>query len=101
MAWVLPVIEGVMEVMSIVTFIQFIEEEAIQTASLGAWMAIRAKHFPRARYMLYRLEHEFIYHLEVVNTTFGWLAPYSQGCFYDFIQASKANVETLKELGGF
>ncbi|GAI94785.1 unnamed protein product, partial [marine sediment metagenome] len=32
MAWVLAALEGVANVMEIITFVQFIEEEAIQSA---------------------------------------------------------------------
>jgi len=37
MAFLLPILAGIANVMEIVTFIQFIEEEAIQTCSMATW----------------------------------------------------------------
>ncbi|GAH64409.1 unnamed protein product [marine sediment metagenome] len=45
MAAILPIIMGIANVMEIVTFIQFIEEEAIQSAALGVFLAIRGKSY--------------------------------------------------------
>ena len=48
MAWVLPVVKGLVMVMEAITFIQFIEEEAIQSAGLGAFLAIRSRDYRSA-----------------------------------------------------
>ena len=98
MAWVLPVITGVTEVMSAITFIQFIEEEAIQTCSLGIYLAIRVRNFTAARQALETLEGTLLPHLITINNTFGWLAPYSKGCFQDYITACQAQIEVYKQL---
>ncbi|MDD5488950.1 MAG: hypothetical protein PHH49_08360 [Candidatus Omnitrophica bacterium] len=98
MAWVMPVIEGVMTVMEAITFIQFIEEEAIQSAGLGAFLAIRQKDFHSAYLAINLLEDELLPHLEAVNQQLGWIAIYSQGAFRDFAIAGRTNVAIYKEL---
>ena len=98
MPWVLPVITGLMNVMQIVAFVQFIEEEAIQSAALGAFLAIRQRNYHAAWKAINLLEQELIPHLEQINTHIGWACPYSMGCFHDFAQASRMNLEIYKEL---
>ena len=93
MAFLLPILQGLANVMEIVTFIQFIEEEAIQSASLGVFLAIRAKHYPGATYGMSLLRGQLIPHLKDINEYVGWMAPYSQGCFADFVAASESNLE--------
>jgi len=96
--WVMPIITGIAEVMSTITFIQFIEEEACQTASLGAFLAIRSRHYSAAQPCLDLVEKEIIPHLEAINSTFGLFAPYSFGCFYDYIASAKASASVMREL---
>lgn len=98
MHWVLPVIGQIEFVMGTVAFIQFIEEESIQSAALGAFLSIRQRNYTAAWKAIDILQYELIPHLEAVNTQLSWLCPYAQGCFYDFIQASKMNVEIYKDL---
>jgi len=98
MAWIFPIITGIAEVMSVITFIQFIEEEAIQTASLGAFMAIRSRHYAASKPCLDLIDNQLIPHLELINGTIGYLAPYSQGCFHDYVESAKANTTVLREL---
>jgi len=98
MAWILPVIEGVANVMEAVTFIQFIEEEAIQSASLGVFLAIRGKSKRGAILGMSLLRIQLIPHLKLINEQFGWIAPYSAGCFADFIKAAETNLEIYDDL---
>lgn len=98
MAWVMPVIKNVWALMEVVAFIQFIEEEAIQSAALGAFLAIRQRNFKCAWKAIHLLENELIPHLDQVNREIGWASPYSMGCFRDFIVASQLNVEIYKDL---
>jgi len=98
MSWIFPVIGQIEFVMSTVAFIQFIEEEAIQSAALGAFLSIRQRNYSAAWKAINLLDHELIPHLQAVNAQLSWLCPYAQGCFYDFIQASKMNVEIYKDL---
>jgi len=98
MAWILPALEGVANVMEVVTFIQFIEEEAIQSANLGCFLAIRAKSYRGASLAITLLRGELIPHLKDINTYAGWLAPYSKGCFEDFIKASETNLEIYEDI---
>ncbi len=84
MAWVMPVITGVVMVMEAITFIQFIEEEAIQSAGLGAFLAIRSRDYHSAWLAINLLENELVPHLEAVNEKLGWIAIYSQGALHFF-----------------
>jgi len=98
MGWILPVITLVKEAMSIITFIQFIEEEAIQSAGLGAFLAIRCRDYRSAWLAINLMETELIPHLESINSNVGWFAIYSQGCFYDFAKAQRTTLEIYKNL---
>jgi hypothetical protein len=98
MAWVLPVLAGVANIMETVTFIQFIQEEAIQSCALGIFLAIRQKKYYSAQQGLNVLEGTLCYHLELVNQAVGWLAPASKGAFQDFILATQTNIEIYHEL---
>jgi hypothetical protein len=97
MAWVLPVLEGVTEVMSVVTFIQFIEEEAIQSAALGTYLALKAGVMPAVTKGMYRYD-TIVTHLEAINSNLGWLAPYSKWVFQDFCEASRTNLAIFNDL---
>lgn len=98
MSWVMPVITGAFSIMETVAFIQFIEEEAIQSTALGAFLSIRQRNYKAAWKAINLLDQELIPHLEAVNSQLSWACPYAMGCFYDFIQASKMNVEIYKDL---
>lgn len=98
MAWILPVLLGVVQVMEAVTFIQFIEEEAIQSAGLGAFLAIRCRDYHSAWLAINLLENELVPHLELLNSDFGWIAIYSQGAFYDFAKAARTNIQIYKQI---
>lgn len=98
MAWVMPVITGIANVMEIVTFIQFIEEEAIQSAALGVFLAVRSRSYRGASLGITLLEGELIPHLKLINETVGWVAIYSKGCFSDFVKASETNLEIYKDI---
>ncbi len=94
----LAVLEGVANVMEVVTFIQFIEEEAIQSASLGVFLAIRGKSYRGAVLGMGLLRSTLIPHLKDINTYAGWLAPYSKGCFEDFILATETNLVIYEDI---
>jgi len=98
MAALLAVLEGISNVMEIVTFIQFIEEEAIQSAALGVFLAIRNKSYSGASLGITLLRGELIPHLKEINDYAGYLAPYSKGCFADFIKASETNLEIYESI---
>jgi hypothetical protein len=97
MAWILPILTGIANVMEVVTFIQFIEEEAIQSAALGTFLALRSNSYRAAVLGIHRVD-ECCSHLELINEYFGWIAPYSQGCFYDFCKATRTNLEIYNDL---
>ena len=98
MAWILAALEGVANLMETITFIQFIEEEAIQSASLGVFLAIRQKNNMAAYRGINLLEYVLIPHLREYNDYAGWVALYSKFCFEDFIAATEANIEIYKDL---
>jgi len=96
----LAIIGGVANVMEVITFIQFIEEEAIQSASLGVFLSVRAKSYKGASLGITLLIGQLIPHLKLINTEIGWLAPYSKQCFSDFIDATETNIEIYKHILG-
>jgi len=98
MAFLIPILTGLANVMEIVTFIQFIEEEAIQSAALGVFLAIRGKSYRGASLGITLLEGTLIPHLRDINDVVGWMAPYSKGCFADFILAQETNIEIYKDI---
>jgi len=94
----MAVLEGVANVMEVITFIQFIEEEAIQSAALGTFLAIRGKSYRGASLGITLLRGRLIPHLRDINDSVGWLAPYSKGCFSDFIAATETNLEIYEDI---
>lgn len=98
MAWIMPVLGGVMDVMSAVTFIQFIEEEAIQACQLGAYMAFRQKRYRAAGLAMQVTRSQLLYHLKAINEIVGFMAPYSKGAFQDFITATETTLEVYDDL---
>jgi len=98
MAGLVAILTGVANVMEIVTFIQFIEEEAIQSASLGVFLAIRAKSYRGASLGITFLRGQLIPNLKDINDYAGWMAPYSKGCFADFIAATELNLEIYEDI---
>ncbi len=97
MVWVMPVITGLVNAMEIVTFIQFIEEEAIQSAALGTFLALRHNSI-RGTTLGITQTRTILLHLEAINETIGWVAIYSKGCFADFVKATRTNLEIYDDL---
>lgn len=98
MAWILEALKGVSNLMETITFVQFIEEEAIQSASLGIFLAIRQKNNRAAYRGINLLKYRLIPNLREYNDYAGWIALYSKYCFEDFIAATEANVEVYEDL---
>ncbi|MBA7563519.1 hypothetical protein ES708_05178 [subsurface metagenome] len=98
MAAILAALTGVANLMEIITFIQFIEEEAIQSASLGVFLAIKAKSYRGASLGITLLRGRLIPNLKDINEYAGYAAPYSQGCFADFILAAETNLEIYEDI---
>jgi len=84
--------------MEAVTFVQFIQEEAIQCCNLGAFLALRARNYKAASWAIQTLRGELLPHLQQVNDICGWLAPYSKGAFQDFITAVEMQIKIFDEL---
>ncbi len=98
MAGILVALEGVANIMEVVTFIQFIEEEAIQSAALGVFLAIRGKSYRGASLGITLLRGRLIPNLKYINDNAGWLAPYSKGPFADFVVATETNLEIYEDI---
>ena len=98
MAWVLPVIAGVQTVMEAVTFIQFIQEEAIQSCQLSCFLALRQKNYKAVGWAIQTTRGTLLMHLIAVNSALGWLAPYSKPAFQDFITATEMSLQIYDEL---
>ena len=98
MAQILAALKGVMNVMEVVTFIQFIEEEATQSCALGCFLAIRAKSYRGASLGMTMLRGQLLPNLRYLNEYVGWMAPYSQGCFKDFADATELNLEIYEDI---
>jgi len=98
MAGIMAMLAGVANVMEIITFIQFIEEEAIQSSALGCFLAIRAKSYRAAALGMSILRGRLIPNLKDINHYAGWAAPYSKGCFQDFIAATELNLEIYEAI---
>lgn len=88
---------GIMDVMSAATFIQFIEEEAIQSAALGTFLALRHGSYRGAALAMNRT-YDLCDNLQVLNDHIGWMAPYSKHCFEDFIAATRTNLEVYTDI---
>jgi len=100
MAWLKPLmsmLSGIQDMMSAITFIQFIEEEAIQSAALGTFLALKGGSLKGASLGMEQMR-TVILHLEAINGSLGYAAPYSKGCFEDFIAASKTNLQIYDDL---
>lgn len=98
MAWALPVLDGVLFVMSACTFIQFIQEEAIQSCQLACFLAFRAKNYKAVSLAMTTTRGTLLYHLQAVNENVGWLAPYSRPAFQDFITATEVTLAVYDQL---
>ncbi|GAI67773.1 unnamed protein product [marine sediment metagenome] len=98
MAGIMAMLAGVANIMEIITFIQFIEEEAIQSCALGCFLAIRAKSYRGASLGITMLRGRLIPNLKDINDYAGWAAPYSKGCFADFIAATELNLVIYEDI---
>lgn len=96
--WIMPIFQGLLNISESATFVQFIEEEAIQTCGMGAFLAIRAKNWKALSWCIQTLSSELIPHLKTINEIAGWLAPYSKGAFRDYVLASEVMVQVYEEL---
>jgi len=96
--WLLVALAGVSNLMETITFMQFIEEEAIQSAALGVFLAIRGKSYRGASLGITLLRGQLIPHLRDINENIGIFAPYSQRCFKDFADATELNLEIYEDI---
>lgn len=100
MAWLAPVLkmlEAVQDMMSAITFIEFIEEESIQAAALAAFLALRNNSTQGTVIALEQMQL-CVDHLREINESIGIFAPYSKGCFQDFYKASYTSIEVYRDV---
>lgn len=90
-------LQGIQDMMSAITFMQFIWEEAIQSAMLGAFLAIRHNSYQGVSWGLGAAQNA-VDNLKIVNDNVGWFAPYSKVCFEDFINATYVNIEIYRDI---
>lgn len=98
MAWAIPILLGVVKLMEAVTFVQFIQEEAIQSCQLSCFLALRQKNYKAVGWAIQTTRTTLLYHLKIVNDICGWMAPYSKGAFQDFITATEMSLQIYDEL---
>jgi len=98
MAAILAALEGVADIMEMITFVEFIEEEAIQSAALGVFLAIKGKSYRGASLGMSLLRGRLVPKLKDINEYAGYAAPYSQGCFADFIKATETNLDIYEDI---
>lgn len=96
--WIMPIFDKVLNVMESCTFAQFIEEEAIQTCGMGAFLAIKYKNWKALSWCIQVLSGQLVPHLKAINEITGWMAPYSQGAFRDYVLASETMLAVYEEL---
>jgi hypothetical protein len=90
-------LQGIQDMMSALTFMQFIWEEAIQASMLGAFLAMRMNN-NRGAVLGLNAAQVAVDHLRIVNTEMGMFAPYSKYCFEDFILATDTNIEIYRDI---
>ncbi len=95
----LPIIlQGIAFVMEAVTFVQFIQEEALQAAMMAVWMLVRAKRYSKARELLDQVETRFLPNIRATTSAWGWIAMYSKQAFEDFADATQLSIDAYKEI---
>jgi len=94
---ILKALEGIQDMMAAITFMQFIHEEAIQSAALGTFLALRHGSYRGASLGISQTR-QILENLKAVNTYAGIFAPYSHRCFEDFIKATETNLEIYDDI---
>lgn len=96
MAWVVPVLMGMQYVANAVCFYQFIMEEGIQAGVLGIYLTKKIKKQGHAAQIIEQLESNTIPALKHFNEFWGYLAPWVQPAFADFVKAAEISVKINK-----
>jgi len=82
-------------VLDTIVFIEFIYEEALQTALFAANQAYRNKDYETAQAIVDYILTEIYPAARSFLDTWGDIAPYSKGCFSRFYEAARMSAETL------
>lgn len=91
------IIEGLEYVTGVITFYQFILEEAIQGGCMASYIGQKYDRISRMDPVIEQLENHTIPALENFNNTWGYIAIWNQGAFAAFVKASKLAVRAYKE----
>jgi len=92
------VLMGIENVISAVVFVMFIYEEAIQTLSIGCYLAIKHKDIQGFDACLIELRDHAIPNLENCVNDWGWIAPYAWPSFKAFCEASKQTLAVYEDI---
>lgn len=94
---ILATIAATLTVLGIVTFTNFILEEAIQTTMFGTWAAKDAKNWPLL-YRGIRIVEGINADLKLVNTSLGWLHPLAWLSYRDYARAADYWIQANKAM---
>jgi endonuclease YncB( thermonuclease family) len=92
----LKVTGALIAVMSTVTFIEFLYEEAMQTVGMGVWVAISNKNWTQAREALANAR-ALNQHATDVYNYFGWMSPMSWDVFRTYATATKNQLDSYEK----
>ena len=95
-AWIVA-LYGLEYALGIITFYQFILEEAIQGGCMACYIGKKYDKIGTMDPVIDRLENHTIPRLEDYNNTWGYIAIYNRGAFQAFIKASKLAVRAYKQ----
>jgi len=99
MGGIIPIVlMGVENVISAVVFVMFIYEEAIQTSSIGCYMAIKHRDVNGLDGCILEMRDYAIPHLMNVVENWGWIAPYAWPSFWAFAEASKRTLTVYENI---
>ena len=93
----LPWLGGAIGVMSTITFISFLYEEALQSAGMGVWVAISNKQWSTAEKALNKAEG-LLSTAEWFYNNIGWMAPYSWKVFKSYARATRIQYDVYRQV---
>ena len=92
---VLDIVKFLFDIMQTVSFMMFIEEEAIQIRGFGMMSLIREELVDEVETQLVSHEEQ-VSNLETFVDSWGWMAPYMHGTYSAYVQASWDQIDAWK-----
>lgn len=89
------IIGAYITIVGVVTFSQFIHEEAIQTAIWGTWPAQDAKNWPLVKKGVILIK-AINYDLKVITYLFGWVQPLAMIGYINYAKSTDYYIEGLE-----